>query len=463
LNLAGMNSTERSLRVLRLNPRIQTFPFDGDNRQPMVLCEVARSDENVARYTLPRDLVDFIRAFDGVRDTDEVIREHCAARGDHRGIERYRQLVERILEPRELLVPAQHAAGEPARASSRSPVKRGGPAYLTLRVRILPWRLVRPVAESLSWMFLPPVVTVFAGLVVAAHIVFYAVLGSDRYPDAATLQGRDVIWLMAVLSLGALAHELGHATASVRYGCRKIEIGWGLYWYMAVLYTDLSEVWRLPRRQRAVVDVAGIYFQAVFMVALLVLLLATGSKIAAYGFLLTDVALAMSLHPFLRMDGFWLVTDLFGISNLREYTSRMLRNLLARFRGGQQSAPGVDLSTRAKIGLCLYMAGGIGFVCYVWIHLLTGVAFDLVQTYGASLQELTTDLFTRPLPISRLAGDMFDVLWRSLVLLGLCTFVYRCLRSAVRVALRLARALQGTAQGSAPQGHVPILKAHEQA
>ena len=53
----------------------------------------------------------------------------------------------------------------------------------------------------------------------------------------------------------------GHASASARYGVPARDIGFGLYLIYPVFYNDVTSAWRLPRRQRVVIDLAGTFFQ----------------------------------------------------------------------------------------------------------------------------------------------------------------------------------------------------------
>ena len=55
-----------------------------------------------------------------------------------------------------------------------------------------------------------------------------------------------------------LMHEFGHAFAAVRFGCRVSAMGVAFMVMAPMLYTDVSDTWRLTPRQRIVVDAAGV-------------------------------------------------------------------------------------------------------------------------------------------------------------------------------------------------------------
>ena len=84
-------------------------------------------------------------------------------------------------------------------------------------------------------------------------------------------------------------HELGHASACKYFGVRHGGVGFGLYLTFPVLYTDVTEIWKLNRRQRCVVNWAGVYFQSYGLILLLVAFFVTGDDILRYLILIMKV------------------------------------------------------------------------------------------------------------------------------------------------------------------------------
>ena len=80
-----------------------------------------------------------------------------------------------------------------------------------------------------------------------------------------------VVGLLVFMVVSSLFHELGHASACKHFGIRHGGIGFGLYLNFPVLYTDVTEVWRLRRADRCIVNLAGVYFQMYILLALLAL------------------------------------------------------------------------------------------------------------------------------------------------------------------------------------------------
>lgn len=113
-----------------------------------------------------------------------------------------------------------------------------------------------------------------------------------------------VVGLFAFMLGSSFFHELGHASACKHFGVRHGGIGFGLYLNFPVLYTDVTEVWKLDRTQRCVVNLAGVYFQSYWLIILLSVFLLTGNDIVRYLILVMNLGFVMTLNPFFKFDGY---------------------------------------------------------------------------------------------------------------------------------------------------------------
>jgi hypothetical protein len=121
---------------------------------------------------------------------------------------------------------------------------------------------------------------------------------------------------LCLLLVSTLWHELGHAAVLARAGHPPGQIGAGWLVFYPVLYCDVSAACLLPRRQRCLVDAAGAIFQLAAAGSLLRLgrwLDLPACTFAGWSALL---AVAWSLLPFVRADGYWLICDLLGVADL---------------------------------------------------------------------------------------------------------------------------------------------------
>ena len=215
--------------------------------------------------------------FDGRREVAEVFAAYDKLNPGKYSLPKVETLVQKFLLPKSLLIDLNTPAFLPEISSKRT-------SYLFAKVRLIPQRIVYPVAKLFGWAFDKRVLISWLTIFVLTHFIFYLWILPNHRAHSGHL-GSSIVSIVMLLSLlGAFIHETGHASALVSYGCKQTEIGFGIYLYYPVLYTDVSEAWKLSRQQRAMIDMAGVYFQSVFQVLLLGLYFANGSPVPIYFF-----------------------------------------------------------------------------------------------------------------------------------------------------------------------------------
>lgn len=124
------------------------------------------------------------------------------------------------------------------------------------------------------------------------------------------------------LSAAKVVHELGHAFVARHHGCKVPTMGVAFLVMWPVLYTDTNEAWKLPsRRARFQIGIAGIAAEmALAVIATLAwVFLPDGAARSAAFFLATTswvLTLSINVSPFMRFDGYFLLSDALGIPNL---------------------------------------------------------------------------------------------------------------------------------------------------
>ncbi len=135
-----------------------------------------------------------------------------------------------------------------------------------------------------------------------------------------------VLLLIVCLLFTKLAHELGHAFAAAYYKCRTNCIGIAFILLWPRFYTDSSHSWRLVNRnQQIIIDGAGVLTEVMLAGLMLFLwhflpagpLQNCAAFIATSGLLLT---LIINLNPFMRFDGYYILSDWLAIDNLQTKT-----------------------------------------------------------------------------------------------------------------------------------------------
>ncbi len=124
------------------------------------------------------------------------------------------------------------------------------------------------------------------------------------------------------LSVAKMCHELGHAFVARHYGCKVPTMGVAFLVMWPVLYTDTNEAWKLSsRRARFQIGIAGIATEMLLAVlaTLAWVFLPEGSARGAAFFLATTswvLTIGINISPFMRFDGYFLLSDALGIPNL---------------------------------------------------------------------------------------------------------------------------------------------------
>ena len=233
-----------------------------------------------------------------------------------------------------------------------------------------------------------------------------------------------------------LIHELGHAAAGYRFGIKPKEIGAGLYLIFPVLYTDVTEVWRLGVQKRTIVNLGGIYFQ------LLINLLLIGYLMTHFGdfgqinttrylIQLNVATIIINAIPFLKFDGYWLYSDLFSLPNLRRQSALYLRNIIGAVVPAlrPRTKPGDPAISLANPYLLVYSAGRLLFLVYFFVFAFQ-MFFGVVLHYPQTAYQFMTDF-------SVCSAEPFIKSSLTVGLFGYFSLGYtRLSRQAIRTAIR---------------------------
>ncbi|MCU1720281.1 HlyD family efflux transporter periplasmic adaptor subunit [Pseudomonas sp. 5P_5.1_Bac1] len=202
--------------------------------------------------------------------------------------------------------------------------------------RTLPW-----VAPFFSRTFL--LLTLAAGLLGLALVLRQWDTFTHTFLHFFTFQGAALAGLTLILA--KVLHELGHAYTCKRHGARVATMGVALLVMWPVLYTDTSGAWRLARRrQRLAIGAAGMAAELALAcwATLLWSFLQDGMLRSAVFTLASTtwiLTLAVNLSPFMRFDGYFLLSDLLGVPNLQQRAFALTRWRLREVLFGFGDAP----------------------------------------------------------------------------------------------------------------------------
>lgn len=192
-----------------------------------------------------------------------------------------------------------------------------------------------------------------------------------------------------------ILHELGHGYTATRFGCKVPTMGVAFLVMFPVLYTDATDAWRLTsRRQRLLIGAAGM------MTELGIALLATfawsflpDGPLRSVAFILATTGwittLMVNLNPFMRFDGYYIMSDWLGVQNLQTRAFAFGRWQLRRMLFGLKLPAPEPVSASLRRKLIVYSWGtwlyrfflflGIAILVYYLFFKALGLLLFIVE------------------------------------------------------------------------------------
>jgi len=249
--------------------------------------------------------------------------------------------------------------------------------------------------EILKYFFYP--IPFFTLLLAGAGLNYYYIQQFSQYNDAAAAGGTFassgteclknlghifIYYPVAIFIL--FIHELGHAASSYLFKAPPKSIGFGFYFIFPVLYTDVTETWKLSRLKRIIVNFGGIFFQLLINLGLIYWVknsydMETISILRSL-IVINTVTIFINFNPFFRFDGYWIYSDLFKLPNLRLQSDAWWTLFLKRifpslpFQVSERTRQLVNVKNPflAIYSICSYVFWG--YIAYVVIKFI-GQAF----------------------------------------------------------------------------------------
>ena len=342
---------------------------------------------------------------DGSRDPSAIASLVSAGLGRSLNADQVRYLIATKLIP--LGVVARDDA--PAAPPKASPL-------LALRARgtLLPERAANAAGVFLRPLFRLPLVLAVVASVLAVDYWLFAVHGLG---GGVTQVLRNPVDLLAVLGLSvasAAFHECGHATGCRYGGARSGLIGVGIYLIWPSFFTNVTDSYRLSRAGRLRTDLGGLYFNLIFMLALAGIYAATSAEVLLLVIAITHLEMLEQLLPFVRFDGYFILSDLAGVPDLFARVVPILRSTVSR---GRRDPRVTGLRRHARIlvtswVLCAIplLAVGLG---YLMLH-LPEINRALVRSGGRQAHLMSAAIGTHRYALAAVDAVGFALLALSL-------------------------------------------------
>ena len=411
---------ERARRY-RLKAATEIFPLDSAATGSRFVVSTAEGRS----FVISEALRDILVLFDGSRTLEEIQAAISKRQGAPVTDGQMQQIIVGYIDRYGLIEEASSgsaASPTPAAPPGDRPRQRAAFDFI-FRMPLISPRMASPIVSRLLWLFRPAVAILAMSLVVVIHLALYR--GWIGAPPAVHLDAAQLV-ILYMLALGtALVHEFGHAAACRNYGCEHGAIGVCIYFVFPALYVNLSRAWRLPGRQRAVIDIGGIYFQLLTTIPLFAIYLLTGNPYCTATIYSVDLMVLFSLNPILKFDGYWLLVDLSGLVNLQQRGLRVVVELAKWSVGAARGIPTLKQVEGAGKRLLL--------VSYsvLFAGLLAGFLLLLLSVAPAQFVRLGrsfVDLFSS---LGKGVPDTLVSAGRLLMNLIFILFIYRLLNQTV--------------------------------
>jgi CRP-like cAMP-binding protein/Zn-dependent protease len=357
---------ERRLEVASLRPRLQdgaevkVFRLRWGNDYAML----ARADREL-HYRLEVWEAELLPKMDGTRTVGELVVERMQAGG---GLD---------AEPVTDLVLALHSGGflDPAPiptdeliADRLDPSSPGRKKLKTFgRTLSIDWKgadglvrfCYRTVLRPFFWW---PVALVSGVVAIAGLIAFLDVEASGAFSlDHASAPIESAILLGLAFFL-TFMHELGHAVVISRYDRKVKSAGFMIYFGAPAFFVEATDSLMLDRRHRILQSFAGPFTETVIAgVAAIFLFSFPDGPLAdlLYRFALINyLIIFLNLIPLLELDGYWILSDLIQVPDLRPRSLQFVRHdLWHKVRTKERLTP-------QEWGLGAYGIAGLAFTIF---------------------------------------------------------------------------------------------------
>lgn len=226
--------------------------------------------------------------------------------------------------------------------------------------------------KALKVLFQPAVFLIMLSTALITSISYYSGIQHISSFGKISVAHIPVYYVLFLLIL--FCHELGHAAAAFNYGVRPKDLGFGLYFIFPVFFTNVTDIWELNTLKRIIVNIGGIYFQLLINLLLITLTwFGLSPTIVEKLFIINSISIIICLVPFLRYDGYWIVSDLCRIPNLKKKASSLIVYLVTKPQQIKKYFFQNKISVTLTIYAALYAAFWAALYLYLGHFIITSV------------------------------------------------------------------------------------------
>jgi putative peptide zinc metalloprotease protein len=285
---------------------------------------------------------------------------------------------------------------------------------LSLRFKgIDPERFFNVVYPFVRWFFTVPamIVCITLGLSALSLIIVNFSVFQSRLPDFHYFfRAQNWLWLGLTLCVTKILHEFGHGLSCKHFGGECHEIGVMFLVLTPCLYCNVSDSWMLPNRwHRAAIGAAGMYVELVL--ASIATFVWWFSEPGPLNYICLNVMFVCSVstvmfnaNPLLRYDGYYILSDILEIPNLRQKASSILSRKLGKWCLGLEEPEDPFLPQRRQ---WLFATYTVASSIYRWV-----VTFAILFFLNRVFEPYGLKPIGQMIAIGALYGLLIQPLWQ---------------------------------------------------
>jgi putative peptide zinc metalloprotease protein len=218
--------------------------------------------------------------------------------------------------------------------------------------------------------------------------------------------------IVIVVCVMTTIHEFAHGLTLKHFGGKTTEMGFLILYFIPAFYCNVSDAWMLKKRERVLVTAAGNYIQ-VFLWACATIswrLLAPetiASQVCLITIAFSSILFFLNLNPLIRLDGYYLLSDLAEIPNLRSKSFGYLKNKLEFWVGGVPSLRAKVLSRREKRIFLWYGLSSFIFTVVLLLLVILRLGGWMIRQYQGFGLLLSSILIVAVAPIAAKENTAF--------------------------------------------------------
>ncbi|MBW4906726.1 hypothetical protein KZY66_05385 [Prevotella salivae] len=173
------------------------------------------------------------------------------------------------------------------------------------------------------------------GLSIFLNIILYAFLPKVSLDSRTYNIIVDIVAVYVIYLMILFFHEFGHIAAALKAGLKERCVNFAMYYVFPVLYVKLDDTWTIDLKSRTKINLAGIMIQLLLNLPILgLILIFKGNQVLTQilyiSFLMNIATIVFNLIPFMKFDGYWILSDLLNIPNLIQESNNWLKSFFVK-------------------------------------------------------------------------------------------------------------------------------------